>query len=70
MPDDKVSCKTRLCTILENANIPVCKSCSEHSHSSHLSKPKVNQAMANIKEVATNSQQSLRALIIDSLVRD
>lgn len=36
------------------------------SRLSHLSKPKVYQAMANMKDIS-NSHQSLRALITDSL---
>lgn len=33
----------------------------------HLSKPKVYQAIVNVKEEASNSQQSSRALIIEFL---
>lgn len=54
-------------TILENDNMSVCKSFSEQS-SLHLSKSEVYQAPQNIKEKATNSQQSLRSLATDSLV--
>ena len=40
---------------------------SMSSHPSHLSKPKVYQAMANIKEAASHSQQPSRVLITNSL---
>lgn len=61
--------KARLHAMLENNNILVCKSFHEHSLLSHLSKPKAYQAMANMKEAVTNSQQSLRALIISFLLK-
>lgn len=66
--DCKAPYTSRLHLLLESDRRSVCKSFGEPCDSSHLSKPKVYQAVQNTEEAATNSSQSLRALIIDSLV--
>lgn len=64
--DNNNNYEARLHTILENDHISVCKSLGEHNHLFHPSESKVCQAIANIREAATNSQSS-RALIINYL---
>ena len=56
--------KARLYTMLANDNIWVIL---QQAQSFHLPKPKVYQAIVNVNEEASNSQQSSRALIIEFL---
>ena len=62
---DNTDCRSRVHTVIENETLTISKVLNEHCHPSNPSKPKIYEAKAILKEEATNSQTSVRSLIVE-----